>query len=443
MLSKEFKRRRDELFGRMSEQSLLVIPAAPQSIRNRDVEYPYHPESDFHYLTGFSEPDAIVVLKRLGRRKSCFLFCKERDPEMEQWTGERLGTVRAVSKLGINHAWPIEEWEQHLPELLSGVNRLYFNLGEGSSIESMLLQQMKRFRQRNRSGVVSPQAIYTPDTLLHEMRLIKSIPEQQAMRKAAAITTSAHVHAMRQCRVGMNEQRLEGEILHSFSRHGTRTVAYGSIVAGGNNACTLHYVANRDDLQQGDLVLIDAGAEWDGYAADVTRTFPVNGRFSEPQRQLYEVVLAAQRAAIRKIRPGKRWDSFHRAAVREITKGLLELNILEGDLNTLIKEEGYKPYYMHQTGHWLGMDVHDVGAYKVDGKWRVLEPGMVMTVEPGIYIPKGMKGVADEWQGIGIRIEDDVLVTESGNEVLTEAVPKAVDEIEQLMAGARTTQRHL
>ncbi len=434
MRAQEFKRRRSATFGAMAARSIMILPAAPHAVRNRDVEYPYHPESGFYYLSGFNEPDAVVVLKRVGRKREWFLFCRERDPEMEQWTGERLGTQRVMDELGATQAWEIGQWEEKLPELLSGVEALYFNLGEESAIEQVLLKQLKQLRQRSRSGVPIPQTIHTVDSVLHEMRLFKSKAELQAMRRAATITATAHRHAMEQCRPGMSEQQLEGEVLHSFSRQGSRTVAYDSIVAGGNNACTLHYIRNSDPLEDGELVLIDAGAEWEGYAADITRTFPVNGRFTTPQRQLYEVVLAAQQAAIRQIRPGRRWDAAHRAAVRAITKGLLSLKILKGDLNTLIREEKYKPFYMHQTGHWLGMDVHDVGAYKVGGKWRRLEPGMVMTVEPGLYIPQGMKGVAKKWQGIGIRIEDDVVVTEGGCEVLTAAAPKSIEAIEQCMA---------
>ncbi len=430
-----FARRRRALLEKMEGDAIAIIPAAPHLVRNRDVEYPYHPDSDFYYLTGFAEPDAVLVLKKVGRKRSWMLFCQERDPEMEQWVGERLGTERAMSQLGATRSWTINAWEEQLSELLSGVENLYFNVGAGHAVEAALLKQLNQFRQRNRAGVRFPQSLHLVDPLLHELRLIKSREELQCMRRAAEITAEAHRHAMRQCTPGMVEQQLEGEILHSFSRQGSRTVAYDSIVAGGNNACTLHYIRNSDRLQEGDLVLIDAGVEWQGYAADITRTFPVNGKFSAPQRQLYEIVLAAQQAAIRQIQPGKRWDAAHRAAVRAITRGLLELKILKGDLNTLIKEERYKPFYMHQTGHWLGMDVHDVGAYKVDGKWRVLEPGMVMTVEPGLYIPQEMKGVARKWQGIGIRIEDDVVVTDEGCEILTAAAPKTVEEIERWMGG--------
>lgn len=433
MKSQTFARRRRDLLDKMEGDSIAIIPAASHPIRNRDVEYPYHPDSDFYYLTGFAEPDAVLVLKKVGRKRLWMLFCRERDPETEQWVGERLGTERATSHLGADRAWSMSAWEEQLPELLSGVEHLYFNLGAGHAVEASLLKQLNQFRQRNRAAVRFPQSTHAVDPLLHEMRLIKSKEELQQIRRAAEITVEAHRHAMRQCVPGMDEQQLEGEILHSFNQQGSRTVAYDTIVASGNNACTLHYIRNSDRLQDGELVLIDAGVEWQGYAADITRTFPVNGRFTTPQRQLYEIVLAAQQAAIRQIRPGRRWDAAHRAAVRVITKGLLELEVLKGELKILIKEEKYKPFYMHQTGHWLGMDVHDVGAYKVDGKWRLLEPGMVMTVEPGLYIPQGMKGVAKKWQGIGIRIEDDVVVTEGGSEILTAAAPKTVGEIEQWM----------
>ena len=429
-----FVRRRRELLKLMPPDSVAILPAAHHPIRNRDVEYPYHQESDFYYLTGFAEPDAILVFRKSGRKGSWMLFCQERDREQEQWAGERLGTKRAISKMGADSAWPIESWSEQLPELLTGIQQIFFNLGEESSIEQVLLRQLRQFRQCNRSGVVIPQTIHLLDPLLHEMRLYKSPAEIKAMKRAAAVTVAAHQRAMRVCRPGIVESELEGEILHEFSSHGVRTVAYDTIVAGGNSACTLHYIKNSKKLRDGDLVLIDAGAEFNGYAADVTRTFPVNGRFTAPQRQLYEIVLAAQKAAIQQIRPGRRWSAFHRAAVRVITKGLVELKILRGDLEKLIKEEKYKKFYMHQTGHWLGMDVHDVGNYQVDGKWRILESGMVLTVEPGIYIPEGTKGAAKKWQGIGIRIEDDVVVTEDGCEVLTADAPKSIDDIESLMA---------
>ncbi|MBT4605775.1 MAG: Xaa-Pro aminopeptidase [Thiotrichales bacterium] len=433
MNSREYARRRRTLQQQMADHSLAIVPAAPHPIRNRDVEYPYHPDSDFYYLTGFAEAEALLLLKRVGRKFTWMLFCQERNPEMEQWTGERLGTERAVTELGAHQAWPIEQWEKQLPELLTGVEQLYFNLGDGTSVEQALLKQLKQFRQRNRAGVVFPLSIHTLDPLLHEMRLIKSSAELKAMRKAATISAQAHRHAMQQCHIGMSEQQLEGEILHQFNQQGSRTVAYDTIVAGGNNACTLHYIQNSEPLNDGDLVLIDAGTEWAGYAADITRTFPINGRFTTPQRQLYEIVLAAQQAAINQVQPGKRWNAPHQAAVRVITQGLLELKILKGELKQLIKEEKYKPFYMHQTGHWLGMDVHDVGQYKIDGKWRLLQPGMVMTVEPGLYIPHGMKGVAKKWWEIGIRIEDDIVVTEEGCEVLTSDAPKGVKEIELWM----------
>ena len=434
MSLKSFARHRAAFFRQMEKRSIAILPAVPHAVRNRDVEYPYHPESDFFYLTGFSEPNAIVVLKREGQRRSWVLFCQPRDAATEQWVGERIGLKRAKSEWGATEAWAIEQWDEKLPELLTGADHLYFNLGAGHAIESTLLAQLHQLRMRNRSALCYPQSVHTLDPLLHEIRVRKSVDELHAMRRAAEISVEAHRHAMRVCQPGMGEGQLEGEVLYSFSRQGCRTVAYDSIVAGGNNACTLHYIRNSDLLKDGDLVLIDAGAEWQGYAADITRTFPVNGRFSAAQKQLYEIVLKAQQAAIRQVRPGRRWDAPHRAAVRVITKGLLELGILKGELKTLIKEEHYKPYYMHQTGHWLGVDVHDVGRYKVGGKWRPLEPGMVLTVEPGLYIPLGSKGVTKRWQGIGIRIEDDVVVTQEGCEILTDKTPKTVAEIEQWMA---------
>lgn len=431
---REFLQRRQRILSAMVPDSVMIVAAADHAVRNRDVEYPYHPEADFLYLTGFDEPDAILVLRREGRKREQILFCQERDPEVEQWSGERMGTERARAQLKMSTAWPIEQWQEQLPTLLQGVSDLYLNLGEESVVEQAVLRQLKQFRQRSRAGVKFPRSIHSTDPLLHEQRILKSSTELRLMKRAAEISVAGHRRAMQKCRPGMVEQALEGEILHEFSRQGSRTVAYDSIVGGGNNACTLHYIRNADPLRDGDLVLIDAGAEWQGYAADITRTFPVNGRFSTPQRQLYEIVLAAQKAAIAQVRPGRRWDAPHRVAVRVITQGLMDLKILKGDLKQLIREEKYRRFYMHQTGHWLGMDVHDVGAYKVDGKWRPLEPGMVLTIEPGLYIPQGIKGVAKKWQGVGIRIEDDVVVTETGCQVLTEGAPKEIDDIEQWMA---------
>lgn len=440
----EFAKRRRQLLAKMEPNSLAIIFAATHQLRNRDVEYPYHPASDFYYLSGFAESDAILLLRKggavKGNKNEYIIFCQERDFKQEQWVGERVGTERARTELGASRSWSITAWKDQLSELLIGVETLYYNLGEEGEVETTLLQQLKQFRQRSRAGVIYPKTVNSLNPLLHELRLRKSSTEIRAMQKAAEITVAAHKRAMVSCRAGITESVLEGEILHSFSGDGVRTVAYDSIVAGGNNACTLHYINNSDTLKGGDLVLIDAGAEYEGYAADVTRTFPVNGKFSEPQRQLYELVLKAQQAAIKQIKPGVRCDAAHRAAVRVITRGLIDLKLLKGDLQKNISDKKYEKFYMHQTGHWLGMDVHDVGEYKVADSstakklsWRKLESGMVLTIEPGLYIPKGMKGVAKRWQGIGIRIEDDLLVTETGCKVLTEAAPKSVVEIEALM----------
>ncbi len=461
MKNKEFTHRRAQVAATIGANAVLILPTATHAIRNRDVEYPFHPDSDFFYLTGFDEPEAILVLKTDDKQEdeqtaTWTLFCRPLDPKLEQWTGRRLGNDAAPETLEIHEAFPIDEFNNKLKDLLTGATQLYFNLGEENALQNQILEQLGQFRLRNRAGMIYPKTIRLIDPILHEMRLIKSDAEIEKMRRAAEISAKAHCRAMQTCRPGKIEHELEGEMLHEFHCHDTRTVAYGSIVASGSNACILHYVENNVPLQDGDLVLIDAGASVDGYAADITRTFPVNGKFSDAQKELYEIVLNAQKAAIVEIRPGQTWEKIHQAAVRVITEGLVILGILktddENDLEKLIEKEKYKPFYMHQTGHWLGLDVHDVGDYKVDSAWRTLEPGMTLTVEPGIYISDGMVveekageekegeetkihrwSVDKRWHGIGIRIEDDVLVTESGCEILTASVPKETNEIEALI----------
>ncbi len=432
----EFARRRKQLMRMMGKDSIAIVPTAGEQIRNRDVEFPFRADSDFYYLTGFNEPDAVAVLVP-GRKQGDFLlFCRERDPAMETWNGPRAGTFGAVEDYGASHAYPVADIDEVLPTLLEGREKVYYTMGARPEFDQNVMQWVNRVREGSRRGTRAPDTFVALEHLLHDMRLYKSRAEIRAMRTAARVTCRAHRRAMQACVPEMHEYEVEAELLHEFRAAGM-VPAYGSIVGGGANGCILHYTQNADTLEDGDLLLIDAGAEYDCYAADVTRTFPVNGRFTAAQKAVYEVVLAAQKAAIKQVRAGNHWNAPHMAAVRALTRGLVKLGILKGKPADLVRSEAYRRFYMHRTGHWLGMDVHDVGDYKVGGEWRVLEPGMVLTVEPGLYIPAGSRGVAKKWWNIGIRIEDDVLVTRDDPDVLTDAVPRSVREIEQLMASGR------
>ncbi len=417
----------------MGRGGIAVLPTAPERLRNRDVEYPYRPDSDFYYLTGFPEPEAVLVLVPGRREGEVLLFCRDRDPERELWTGRRAGPEGAIEHYGMDDAFPITDIDDILPGLLENRERVYYTMGVYPEFDRRLIGWVNRIRAASRSGAHTPDEFVALEHLLHDMRLYKSAAELRLMRRAARIAAGAHVRAMQACRPGMMEYELEAEYTHEFRRHGCEH-AYSPIVGGGENACILHYTDNSARLEAGDLVLVDAGAELDCYASDITRTFPVDGRFTPGQRALYELVLEAQQAAIERVRPGEHWNAPHEAAVRVLTRGLVKLGLLEGRVPTLIRREAYRDFYMHRTGHWLGMDVHDVGDYKVGGEWRVLEPGMVLTVEPGLYIAPDARGVARKWRGIGIRIEDDVAVTKDGCEVLSKDVPKDPDEIEALMA---------
>ncbi len=430
----DFRHRRKQLMRQMKKNSVALVASAPASIRNRDVEYPYRQHSDFHYLTGFHEPEAVAVLAPGCKEGEFILFCRPFDPEKAIWTGRHAGLEGARMGHGADQAFPIEALDEQLPRLLENRERVYFPIGQDAELDHALLSAVNTVRGRARNGVEAPHEFIALEHLLHELRLIKSPEEIRIMRRAAEVSVLGHRRAMRACRPGRHEYEIEAELAHEFALHGMRSLAYPSIVAGGANACVLHYTQNDAVLGDGDLLLIDAGAECANYAADITRTFPVNGRFSKPQRLIYELVLEAQLAAIDAVRPGRRWNEPHEAAVKVLTRGLVRLGLLEGKTSRLIKDEAYKKFYMHRTGHWLGMDVHDVGAYRVGGKWRAFEPGMVLTVEPGLYIAADCQEVDPCWRGIGVRIEDDVLVTRDGCEVLTAALPKTVADIEALMA---------
>ncbi len=433
----EYARRRKALMAQMEPNSIAILPAAPVYIRNRDVEHVYRQDSDFQYLTGFPEPEAVLALIPGREHGEYVLFCRERNPERELWDGLRAGQEGAVSQYGADDAFPIGDIDDILPGLIEGRDRVYYAIGCNQEFDHRLMEWINLIRSKARQGAQPPNEFVALDHLLHDMRLYKSAAEAKVMREAAEISARAHVRAMQACRAGLYEYHLEAELDYEFRKGGAKMPAYGSIVAAGRNACILHYRENDAPLKDGDLVLIDAGCEIDCYASDITRTFPVSGTFSAEQKAIYELVLAAQEAAFKEIAPGKHWNEAHEATVRVITAGLVELGLLEGALDELIAAEAYKPFYMHRAGHWLGMDVHDVGDYKVGGEWRVLEPGMAMTVEPGIYIAVDNEQVAKKWRGIGVRIEDDVLVTRSGCEILTGGVPKSVAEIEALMAAAR------
>ncbi len=434
MTKQEFSKRRKRLMDLMDDNAVAILPAAPMRMRNRDVEYHYRQDSDFYYLTGFAEHDAVAVIIPGRKQAEYILFCRERNPDMEIWTGAMAGQEGAVKDYGADDSFPIDDIDDILPGLLENKQRVYYTMGAHPDFDQRLIGWVNRLRKQSRAGIHTPGEFVSLDHLLHDMRLIKSAAEIKAMRHAAAISAKAHCQAMKMCRPGLYEYQVEATLLQHFMDQGARDPAYGSIVGGGANGCVLHYTTNHNKLKEGDLLLIDAGAEYDYYAADITRTFPINGEYSKAQRKVYDVVLAAQYAAIDKVKPGNHWNEPHEAAVEVITDGLLELGLLKGSKKNALAKETYKKFYMHRTGHWLGMDVHDVGDYKVEDEWRVFEPGMVLTVEPGIYISSMLKGVAEKWKDIGIRIEDDVLVTKQGHEVLTDGVPKEADEIEALMA---------
>ena len=435
MKKTEFAKRRRQLMRMMGRDAIAIVPAASVKQRNNDVEYHYRQDSDFQYLTGFDEPESVAVLVP-GRPQGEFvLFVRNRDPARETWDGARAGPDGAESDFGADHGFPIADIDEILPGLLERCSRVYYTMGVHPEFDQRVFGWVNGLRAQAKKGLHTPQEFVALDHLLHEMRLFKSRPELDAMRRAGAIGASAHRRAMKLAAPGRMEYEVMAEILHEF--HSRKAdISYYPIVGSGPNACVLHYHANDRQMKDGDLLLIDAGCEYDFYASDITRTFPVNGRFTAAQRAVYEVVLAAQHAAIEKARPGNHWNEPHDAAVRVITQGLVKLGLLKGKVAKLIKDETYKKFFMHRTGHWLGMDVHDVGEYKVGEDWRLLEPGMVMTVEPGIYIPPGTRGVAREWQGIGIRIEDDVAVTKGDPEVLTDGVPTDPDEIERLVQAA-------
>ena len=429
-----YSARRARLAERMGE-GVAVIATAAERLRNRDSHYPYRYDSYFYYLTGFAEPEAVLVLVA-GKSPRSILFCRPRDAEREIWDGFRYGPEAARERFGFDEAHPVGELDQAAPTLLENQPALYFPLGADPEWDARAMRWLNVVRSRSRAGVAAPQQVVDLRSLLDDMRLVKDEHELALMRRAGRISSAAHRRAMQATRPGRNEYEIEAELLHEFRRNGAQFPAYSPIVAGGANSCVLHYVANDAPLHDGDLLLIDAGCELDGYASDITRTFPVNGRFSGAQRAVYELVLEAQRAAIAAVRPGAAWNEPHDAAVRVLAQGMLELKLLAGTLEEVLQKETYKRFYMHRTGHWLGLDVHDAGEYRAGGQWRPLAPGMVLTVEPGLYI-RAADDLPATFANIGVRIEDDVAVTSQGCEVITAEAPKSIADIEALMRDAR------
>ena len=431
--NKEYARRRRQLMRIAGDDAILVLPAAPERIRSRDTHYPYRQDSDFWYLGGFPEPEAVLVMVPGRAHGEAILFCRERDLEREGWDGPRNGPEGAVEGFGFDDAYPIDDLDEILPGLLEGRSRVYYHFGHDTEFDIKLIGWVNRVRALVRSGAQPPHELLELGHLLDELRLFKSPAELRMMQRAADISVLAHQAAMHAARPGLREYELQAEIERVFRMHGS-VPAYGSIVGAGANACVLHYVANNAVARDGDLVLVDAGAEYQGYAADITRTFPVGGRFSKEQRVLHDLVGAAQDAALAQARPGVPYEAGHEAAVRTLTEGLLRLGLLKGSVEKNLEGATYRRFYRHKTGHWLGLDVHDVGDYRIEGESRLLEPGMVFTLEPGLYVAPDDTSVAAKWRGIGIRTEDDVLVTRDGHKVLTGKLARSADEIESLMA---------
>jgi len=435
MRKDEFARRRRQLMKMMGKGGIAILPAVPEKTRNSGITYEYRPDSDFFYLSGFAEPEAVAVLIPGRPHGEYVLFVRERDPALETWHGRRAGPEGATSDYGADDAFPINDIDEILPGLMEHCSRVYYTMGLHPEFDQRVIGWVNGLKTQARTGVLPPQEFVALDHFLHDMRLFKSRPELDAMRRSASIAVAAHQRAIKFARPGRMEYEVMAELLHEFRRNNA-DFSYHPIVGGGANSCILHYHENRAELNDGDLLLIDAGCEYELYASDISRTVPVGGRFTSEQRAVYEVVLEAQYAALEKTRPGNHWNEPHEAAVKVITQGLVKLGVLKGKVPNLIRDGEYRRFFMHRTGHWLGMDVHDVGDYKVAEHWRVLEPGMVLTVEPGIYIPAGAKGVPKRWWNIGVRIEDDVAVTRDGIEVLSAGLVKEPDAIEKMMRAA-------
>ena len=431
---KEFVKRRKQLMRMASEDAIIILPSAPERIRSNDTHYPYRQDSDFWYLTGFAEPESVLVMVPGRKHGENLLFCRERNPEREAWDGPRLGPEGSVESLGMDDAYPIEDLDDILPGLLEGRRRVYYHFGRDKEFDLKLIGWLNQTRAQMRMGSEPPHEFLELGHLLHECRLFKSRDEIKLMQRSADIAAEAQIAAMRATKPGLHEYEIEAALQYCYKKNNA-TASYEPIVGSGANGCILHYRANNARLNDGDLLLCDAGAEYGYYASDITRTWPINGRYSKEQRALYQIALNAQTAALSKANIGQPWIAGHDAAVEVIVEGLLSLGLLKGSLKQNLASGDYKKFYMHKTGHWLGLDVHDVGEYKIAGDFRELEAGMVFTIEPGVYIAPGTKGVPEKYQGIGIRIEDDVLITSKGPQLLTDKVPKTIDAVEALMAG--------
>ena len=430
-----FSERRSQLSEKVLEDSAIIISSASVKSRISDTEYAYRQDSNFYYLSGYEEPESLLLIRPDHDKEKFVMFCRERDPLREQWDGFRTGQEGAIEQYGADAAHSINSIDEMMPSLLEGVKNIYFSMSAPCGVDLKISDWIESIRKNTRAGAEPPQNLLSLDSILHEMRLIKEDYEMNLMRQAANITTEAHVRAMQAVTPGMFEYQLEAEYLYAFNKNGARSPAYNSIVGGGNNSCILHYVENNAELQDGDLVLVDAGCEYQYYASDVTRTFPVNGKFSPEQKEIYSIVLEAHKQSMEEAKPGNKWNLMHEKSVEVIVEGLLSIGLLKGSKEEIIEKGEYSKFYMHRIGHWLGMDVHDVGSYKQDGDWRELEKGMVMTVEPGIYILDSIEGIDDKWKGIGVRIEDDIAIIDSGFELLTPDVPRTIEEVEQTAQG--------
>ena len=430
--AKVFKKRRQRLAQGL-ENGVVVLPTAPERSRNADSHYDYRWDSGFYYLTGFKEPEAVLVMV-LGDKPRSLLFCREKNLEREIWDGFRFGPELAAEQFGFDEAHPYGELDQRMPEILANQEVLHTPVGADAAWDQRVAGWLNAVRSRVRTGVTAPDQIRDVRAAVSDMRLFKDEHELAVMRRAAQISSAAHARAMRFAQPGMREYQVEAEILHEFCRNGARSPAYGSIVAAGANACVLHYRDNSAELRKGELMLIDAGCELDSYASDITRTFPIAGRFSSPQKDIYELVLASQEAAIKAVKPNADFIDYHDAATRVLVQGLIDLKLCKGSVDAVLEDNSYKQFYMHRTGHWLGLDVHDAGDYMQKGKWRKLKPGMVLTVEPGLYI-RPAPNVPKAFWNIGVRIEDDVLVTAKGREILSAECPKSVKDVEAAVLG--------
>jgi Xaa-Pro aminopeptidase len=431
---REYKARRQTLMSNMDKDSIAIISTSPEYPKTQDIPHRFRPNGNFYHLTGFDEPEAIAVLIPNRKEGEFVLFNRPRDPAKEIWDGFRQGQEGAIKSLGADQSYSIKDFDTEILKLIHGKKHIYYQIGFEVSLENKIVGWITDLRQQSRSGTVVPTSLNDVTAMINEMRLIKSDAEIAVMRKAGEINREAHERAMKNCKVGMTESQLAAEYNYIYNRHGCWSMAYEPIVAGGENACILHYRAGLRVLNDGELVLADVGQEYEWYASDVTRTFPVNGKFSPEQKAVYELVLSIQEAILAMIKPGLSYDKMQETAIKLTTQGLIDLGILKGNVAELIEKKAYIDFYMHRSGHWIGSDVHDVSAYKIDGQWVTLKPGMALTVEPGIYIAANNQNVDAKWRGIGVRIEDDIVVTENGHENLTGSIPKTVKDIEAFMA---------